>query len=135
MQLKLDFLIHIGCRNVVHQQRTLLEHLVGTSEKLKNMGAPQYLQDAGLFHSIYGTADFMSDQGAVSFDDRDKIRELIGEQAEEIAYWFCIMESPRFEQIQKMSGQLKEDLLLLHKANEDDMADHMTMSWDEAYGV
>ena len=135
MQLKLDFLIHIGCRNVKHQQRTLLEHLVGTSEKLKNMGAPQYLQDAGLFHSIYGTTHFMPDKGAVSFDDRDKIRELIGEQAEEIAYWFCIMESPRFEQIQKMSGQLKEDLLLLHKANEDDMADNMMMSWDEAYDI
>ena len=135
MQLKLDFLIHIGCRNVKHSDRTLLEHLVGTSEKLKNMGAPQYLQDAGLFHSIYGTTHFMPDKGAVSFDDRDKIRELIGEQAEEIAYWFCIMESPRFEQIQKMSGQLKEDLLLLHKANEDDMADNMMMSWDEAYDI
>ena len=128
---KIKFLEEIGAVDKSHSDRTLLDHLLGTYNKLKEWNAPEYLQDAGLFHSVYGTSSFKHQ----STNNRDAVRDLIGEQAEEIAYWFCIMESPRFEQIQKMSGQLKEDLLLLHKANEDDMADHMTMAWDEAYGI
>lgn len=136
MQSKyIDFLKDVGCDNVGHEDRTLLEHLIGTSEKLKNMGAPQYLQDAGLFHSIYGTVHFRPNEGLVGLDKRDEIQELIGEQAEEVAYWFCIMDSPRFEQIQKCTGQLKKDLLLLHNANEDDMGENNMMTWDEAYDL
>ena len=133
IQSKLEFLKEVGCQNVRHQDRTLLEHLIGTSEKLKKLGAPQYLQDAGLFHSIYGTASFMPNRGVVKLEERDKIQELIGEQSEEIVYWFCIMNTPRLEQIQKFTGQLKTDLLLLHTANQTDISENNMMTWDEAY--
>ena len=33
-----------------------LSHLIGVSNILESMGTPQYVQDAGLFHSIYGEA-------------------------------------------------------------------------------
>ena len=45
------------------------------------------------------------------------------------------MDIPRFEQIQKCTGQLKKDLLLLHNANEDDISENNMMTWDEAYGL
>ena len=132
---KIDYLKSIGSDKVNHAGKNLLEHLIGTSEKLKELGAKLYLQDAGLFHSIYGTVHFRPNEGLVGLDKRDEIQELIGEQAEEVAYWFCIMDIPRFEQIQKCTGQLKKDLLLLHNANEDDISENNMMTWDEAYGL
>mgnify|MGYP001164196093 FL=1 len=131
---KIDFLKSIGSDKTDHSGRTLLDHLIGTSEKLKEMGAPQYLQDAGLFHSVYGTAYFMPDDGLV--EDRQVVKDLIGEQAEEVAYWFCILDRPRNENIWNMkSSKLKEDLIMLQQANQNDMSENDIMSWEEAYGL
>tara|TARA_R110000782_G_scaffold259536_1_gene350087 strand:- start:364 stop:930 length:567 start_codon:yes stop_codon:yes gene_type:complete len=115
---KIDFLKSVGSDTVKHSGRTLLDHLIGTSEILKNLGAPKYLQDAGLFHSIYGTALFMPEGGLVDNTyNRQVIKDLIGEHAEEIAYQFCILNLPRLDQILKFNGQLKKDLILLNTAN------------------
>ena len=54
MKEKIDFLKSIGADKAPHGDRTLLDHLIGTRDKLKEMGAPEYLQDVGLFHSVYG---------------------------------------------------------------------------------
>ena len=94
---KINFLKSIGSDKVKHKNGSLLDHLIGTSEKLKEMGAPQYLQDAGLFHSVYGTVYFMPEGGLV--ENRQNVKDLIGEQAEEIAYLFCIIDNPRIENI------------------------------------
>ena len=132
---KIDFLRSIGSDKTEHSgSRTLLEHLIGTSEKLKKMGAPQYLQDAGLFHSVYGTVYFMPDNGLV--EDRQVVKDLIGDQAEEIAYWFCILDKPRNENIWNIeSDKLRQDLIMLEQANQDDMSENNIMSWEEAYGI
>ena len=132
---KIDFLRSIGSDKTEHSgSRTLLEHLIGTSEKLKKMGAPQYLQDAGLFHSVYGTVYFMPDNGLV--EDRQVVKDLIGEQAEEVAYWFCILDKPRNENIWNIeSDKLRQDLIMLEQANQDDMSENNIMSWEEAYGI
>ena len=130
---KIDFLKSIGSDKVKHSGGTLLEHLIGTSEELKKLGAPEYLQDAGLFHSVYGTAYFMPEDGLV--DDRQIVIDLIGKQAEEIAYWFCILDKPRTEQILKFKGQLKKDLLMLDFANEEDIANSRMMTMEEAYDL
>ena len=104
-----------------HSGRDLYTHLEGTRKELEKLGAPEYLQDAGLFHSVYGTTAFMSEAGLVSFNDRDKIVELIGKQAEEIVWWFCMLDRPRNYNIEKLEdGQLKNDLKLLSYANEVD---------------
>ena len=104
-----------------HSGRDLYIHLEGTRKELEKLGAPEYLQDAGLFHSVYGTTAFMSEAGLVSFNDRDKIVELIGKQAEEIVWWFCMLEKPRDYNIEKLEdGQLKNDLRLLSYANDVD---------------
>ena len=131
---KIDFLKSIGLDKVEHSGQTLLDHLIGTSEKLKEMGAPQYLQGAGLFHSVYGTVYFMPEGGLV--EDRQVIKDLIGEQAEEVAYLFCILEQPRLENIWNIkSDTLRQDLIMLEQANDDDMSKKRMMTWEEAYDV
>ena len=118
---KIEFLKSVGCMEKAHSGRDLYTHLERTRKELEKLGAPKYLQDAGLFHSVYGTTAFMSEDGLVSFNDRDKIVELIGKQAEEIVWWFCMLEKPRNYNIEKLEdGQLKNDLRLLSYANEVD---------------
>jgi len=131
---KIDFLKSIGSDKIEHSGATLLEHLIGTSEKLKEMGAPQYLQDAGLFHSVYGTVYFMPDDGLI--ENRQVVKNLIGDKAEEIAYWFCILDKPRNENIWNIkSDKLRQDLIMLEQANQDDMSENNIMTWEEAYDV
>ena len=118
---KIEFLKSAGCMEKGHSGRDLYTHLEGTRKELEKLGASEYLQDAGLFHSVYGTTAFMSEDGLVSFNDRDKIVELIGKQAEEIVWWFCMLETPRNYNIEKLEEvQLKNDLRLLSYANEVD---------------
>ena len=114
---KIEFLEKIGADEKSHSSRTLLDHLLGTYNKLKERNAPEYLQDAGLFHSVYGTSSFKHQ----STNNRDAVRDLIGEQAEEIVFMFCSTEAPRTENFRNMQdGQLKADLLLLSEANDED---------------
>ena len=55
---KIQFLKKIGCDEVGHRNQTLLDHLIGVYNLLKSWDAPEYVQDAGLFHSVYGTTYF-----------------------------------------------------------------------------
>lgn len=66
------------------------EHLKGVQSVLRYWGAPQHLQKAGLFHSIYGTEGF---QGfALPLTERPKIQELIGKEAEKLCWIFCMVD-------------------------------------------
>lgn len=130
---KIQFLKDCGADLCRHSGGTLLEHLVGTRDILKKQGAPEYLQDAGLFHSVYGTAYYMPEEGIST--SREEIQKLIGIQAEEIAYWYCVLQAPRITEIVKFEGQLKEDLLWLDLANNEEMQRGRMMTWDEAYDL
>lgn len=134
-QKKLDYLTQTETNHQSHSGVTLIDHLVGVHDILKEWKAPQYLQDAGLFHSIYGTTVFEHQ----STNDRDTIRELIGEQAEELVYQFSILIQPRLNSIRGLDdGQLKKDLQLLWEANELEQRDRIKapmMSWKEAYDL
>ena len=111
---KIQFLKKIGCDEVGHKNQTLLDHLIGVYNILKSWDVPEYVQDAGLFHSVYGTAYFKPQMTI----DRDKVRDLIGEQAEEIVFMFCSLPHPRTTNIGDLEeGQLKKDLQLLDFAN------------------
>ena len=130
---KIQFLKDRGADLCKHSGGTLLEHLVGTRDILREQGAPEYLQDAGLFHSVYGTAYYMPEEGIST--SREDIQKLIGIQAEEIAYWYCVLQAPRINEIVKFEGQLKEDLLWLDLANGEEMQRGRMMTWDEAYDL
>jgi hypothetical protein len=84
-----DFLVAEGTAAIPHSGTHFLSHLVGVYRDLKEWGCPEYLCLAGLFHSIYGTQAF---QGfALPLERRGEIRDLIGEQAERIAYINCAL--------------------------------------------
>ena len=132
ISIKIDFLKQLGSDKVKHKNQSLLEHLIGVRDILEKWGVPEYVQDGGLFHSVYGTTYFKPQMTT----DRDAVRDLIGEKAEELAYWFCFFDSPRTQRILIIENeQLKKDLLLIDKANNEDMANTSMMSWEEAYGI
>ena len=85
---KIDFLKKLGTEETKHSGGTLLDHLIGVSNILEEMGAPQHVQDAGLFHSIYNTVVF---HHQTTDPDRSVVQSVIGEKAEHLAYLFCIL--------------------------------------------
>lgn len=66
------------------------EHLKGVQAVLRYWGSPLHLTNAGLFHSIYGTEGF---QGfSLPLSERPAIKELIGVEAEKLAFVFCMVD-------------------------------------------
>jgi hypothetical protein len=66
------------------------EHLKGVQSVLRYWGSPSHLTNAGLFHSIYGTEGF---QGfSLPLSERAAIQTLIGEKAERLSFWFCMVD-------------------------------------------
>ena len=136
-ELKINFLENIDANDKSHSGKTLIDHLVGVHDILKEWDAPQYLQDAGLFHSVYGTTVFKHQ----STNDRDAVKELIGEQAEDLVWKFCSLNLPRYQYItSQFDGQIKDDLILLDKANSLEQSGRKRklapmMDWKEAYDV
>jgi len=116
---KIDFLESIGCGEVMHSGRTLLEHLIGTYKILDEGFAPLYVCDAGLFHSVYGTAYFKPK--TISLDNRDIVKDVIGEEAENLAFMFCVIPSPRFDNIMSLTDEkIRDELLMIEDANREE---------------
>ena len=136
-ELKITFLNNIDANDKSHSGKTLIDHLIGVHDILKEWDSPQYLQDAGLFHSVYGTTVFKHQ----STNDRDAVKELIGEQAEDLVWKFCSLNLPRYQDItSQFDGQIKDDLILLDKANSLEQSGRKRklapmMDWKEAYDV
>jgi hypothetical protein len=86
------FLQARGTDSLPHTGRSFLEHLHGTARLLKIWGCKQFVQDAGLFHSVYGTEFYPFD--GVLLSERSEIAALIGRDAEELSYLFCIADRP-----------------------------------------
>lgn len=66
------------------QEEMLYEHLLGTYHILKTAKKPEYLCLAGLYHAVYETEYFKFHTPYT----REHVKELIGEQAEELVYEF-----------------------------------------------
>ena len=131
---KIKFLQEAGTESMPHKNQSLFEHLVGVRDKLKNMGAPDHVQDAGLFHSIYGTDSYKNQ----TTNDRRKVKDLIGERAELLVYMFCTMPRPRAQSFGEIVDScLRKELMMMHHANEEDMRDTVDreMTMEEAYGA
>ena len=116
---KVEFLKNLGCGDVGHKNQTLLDHLLGVHKLLKSWDVSEYVQDAGLFHSVYGTTYFKPRM----LTNRKVIQGIIGFQAEVLSYIYCILAAPRIKGILLIEDEpTKKDLLLIDKANEEDMA-------------
>jgi len=68
--------------------RTLLDHLCGTAEILRRWDQAEWLVDAALIHSVYGTEAY--DAQLIDPTRRDEVMAVAGEPAERLAYLFCI---------------------------------------------
>lgn len=85
----ISFLRSEGAGRLGHGgQRALLDHLVGTYEIVRRWDQPPWLQQAALIHSVYGTEAYI--QRLLSVSRRDDMIEVAGEQAERLAYLFCV---------------------------------------------
>ena len=132
--IKIDFLKKLGTQDTKHSQRTLFDHLVGVSKILKDMDAPQYVQDAGLYHSIYGTSKFHHQ----TTSDRGVVQAIIGEKAEHLAYLFCLLgrdRNRRTEILEVSDKQIRKDLMLIHYANQEEQNSRKEMTLEEVYNV
>ena len=100
------FLIELGCDKTPHSHRTLLEHLKGVHDLLRDWDNDEDICNAGLFHSIYGTNTFKH----VSTTNRDSVRAQIGEHAERLVLYFSTGNRPFFKNLddQTMRRQLME---------------------------
>ena len=74
-----------------HSHRTLYDHLLGTYNILAIEGRSEEIRLAGLFHSIYGTSIFK----VKTMKEREEIKNLIGEDAERLAWYFCNLQRPQ----------------------------------------
>jgi hypothetical protein len=66
------------------------DHLKGVQAVLRKWNAPDYLCNAGLFHSIYGTEGFQGYK--LSVNKRPAIRNLIGAKSERLVWIFCMVD-------------------------------------------
>ena len=83
-----------GVLENTHSHSTLLDHLKGTYNILKNWEVEEALCLAGLCHSIYGTESYKKE--TVSLDQRSVINKLIGKEAEELVYLFGAHQKENF---------------------------------------
>ena len=84
---------HLHVHDVRHGERSLFAHLSGTHELLRDWGNPEAVCTAGLFHSVYGTVQFWHQSLAIG--QRSTLRNLIGAEAEELVYAFCVAGRPK----------------------------------------
>jgi hypothetical protein len=83
-QEAIDFLksTTIGIR---HSGTDFFDHCFNVYKILKLQKQPLHICLAGLFHSAYGTEFY----GKFQIDDRDFLKSLIGDRAEELVFNFC----------------------------------------------
>lgn len=93
---KIKFLELAGAGSTTHSKKALLDHLVGTHSLLESWNCRASLCDAGLFHSVYGTEHF--GVACLAPADRHKVKALIGEEAEELAWLFGILDRKSFDE-------------------------------------
>src|SRR5438034_1354507 len=98
------FLRKANTDGMPHSDRALLDHLMGTRRLLIEWGARPAVCDAGLFHSVYGTEHY--EPKAIPLTRRAEVRQLIGDEAESLAWLFCMMRRETFDQNLGQAGEL-----------------------------
>jgi hypothetical protein len=79
-----------GIGDQPHTDKTYIGHLLAVHRLMEDQECGVDACRAGLFHSVYGTERFQGFK--LPLDQRAKIRALIGERAERLAYLNCAMD-------------------------------------------
>ena len=103
------YLKQLGADKIPHGSGTLLEHLSKTYNYLVSEEQDEDVCFAGLFHSIYGTKYFTHE----ITNDREAVRELIGDRAEYLVWKFCALDRTKFN----WEDPDTEELYAIHQAN------------------
>jgi hypothetical protein len=90
-----DFFQQVGASDVRHTTKTYLAHAITVHGDLKKWGCDETVQNAGLFHSIYGTERFQ--RFTLPLERRGDVKSLVGERAEWLAYLNCAMDRHDFD--------------------------------------
>ncbi len=77
----------LGAGDLAHLNGSLVDHLTGAYNLLRQWEAEEVLCKAWLFHATYGTASFQP--SLVGVKQRDRIAAIVGKPAEEIIYTYC----------------------------------------------
>lgn len=107
VQSLLDVLAQRGAVSYEHSGRTLKDHLRGVCDILAAWDQPAMLYRAGLFHSCYSTDVYP--YALYDLSERPEVRRLIGPEAEERAYLFCVMDRRDFLRQLAPCAQIPED--------------------------
>ncbi|MBT8144865.1 MAG: tetratricopeptide repeat protein [Gammaproteobacteria bacterium] len=91
---KIAFLERFSADEVAHSEHNLISHLDGVRQVLVEWDESESLCDAGLFHSVYGTESFPT--SVLPHGLRDRVRALIGDDAERLAWLFGVMRKNQF---------------------------------------
>lgn len=82
-----EALASAGASSVPHlNSQSLLEHCARVRDILREMGAPEHVCDAGLFHSAYGSELFP--EAVFPVARRETLAALIGDAAEHLVYLY-----------------------------------------------
>jgi uncharacterized protein DUF6817 len=92
-----DFLLSLGTENTPHGGGSLLDHLKGVHDLLRDWDNSVDVCNGGLFHSIYGTKAFK--HRSLPEHRRVELVDLIGPYAEELAHEFSTGERPLFRNV------------------------------------
>lgn len=85
-----EYLKELGTLDVAHSGRSFYDHLCRVEQILRVCNCNEDVCLAGLYHSIYGTNSFRRQTAT----DREKIKQVIGARAEELAWLFCSANRP-----------------------------------------
>ena len=138
-----ELLVSEGAARMPHAgDRTLLEHLLGTTEILRRWGQPTPIRRAGLLHSVYGTDAYH--RQLIPPSRRAAVAAVAGEEAERLAYLFGIVpREPLFAGMHRWARSLPlladvdppptraelDALVVVHMANLADQADRRSSRW------
>jgi catechol 2,3-dioxygenase-like lactoylglutathione lyase family enzyme len=81
------FLLSCGAAQLAHPGGSLYEHVRRVADLLRDWGAGQVVQAAGLCHACYGTDGY--DHPLLDVGQRGKLAELIGPGAESLVYLYA----------------------------------------------
>jgi hypothetical protein len=99
-----EWLRERGAERIDHPGGTLYAHLGRVHDRLGALGHDPWVRVAGLAHAVYGTDGF--DLTLLELTDRDTLRELAGEDTEELIYLYGACDRSRTWQALPDTGQV-----------------------------
>jgi len=118
---------------VWHKCGTFADHLEGVWRLLWNWGCHEAVCRLGLFHSAYGNS-FVAMRLYSPATDRQRLRCLIGEEAEELVYLFCCVDRQSLEAAVLAEGRIRHEGYRLRNVQAADTQDaaELFVSWKQA---